>query len=149
MSRQLPENPSLEFLRKEAKEIRRTRQGKLADAQHDLANDYGFPTWAALKAHVVASALTPGEALTAAVRALDAERVRELLALHPELRAAIDDPLPGYGFGQQALFAAVQRSDRATIDVLLGAGADIRKRTGWWAGGFACWTTATLPWWSF
>jgi ankyrin repeat protein len=30
----------------------------------------------------------------------------------------------------------VQRSDRETIDVLLGAGADIRKRTDWWAGGF-------------
>ncbi len=39
-------------------------------------------------------------------------------------------------FGQQALFAAVQRSDRATIDVLLSAGANIRKRTEWWAGGF-------------
>ncbi len=30
----------------------------------------------------------------------------------------------------------MQRSDRATIDVLLQAGADIRKRTDWWAGGF-------------
>jgi ankyrin repeat protein len=44
--------------------------------------------------------------------------------------------LPDYGFGQQALFAAVQRSDRATIEVLLAAGADIRRRTEWWAGGF-------------
>ena len=44
--------------------------------------------------------------------------------------------MPSYGFGQQALFAAVQRNDRATIDVLLRAGADIRKRTEWWAGGF-------------
>jgi ankyrin repeat protein len=30
----------------------------------------------------------------------------------------------------------VQRSDRATIDVLLDAGANIHKRTEWWAGGF-------------
>jgi hypothetical protein len=30
----------------------------------------------------------------------------------------------------------VQRSDRATIDVLLNAGANIQKRTEWWAGGF-------------
>ena len=30
----------------------------------------------------------------------------------------------------------MQRSDRATIDVLLQAGADIQKRTEWWAGGF-------------
>ena len=62
--------------------------------------------------------------------------VRELLERYPELRATIDDPLPNYGFGAQALFAAVQRSDRATIDLLLGAGANIRKRTEWWAGGF-------------
>jgi len=66
----------------------------------------------------------------------DARRVRELLESYPELRARIDDPLPSYGFGQHALFAAVQRNDRATIDVLLQAGADIRKRTEWWAGGF-------------
>ncbi|MDE3181159.1 MAG: ankyrin repeat domain-containing protein, partial [Acidobacteriota bacterium] len=38
--------------------------------------------------------------------------------------------------GENALFAAVQRNDRATIDELLRAGADIRKRTEWWAGGF-------------
>ena len=55
---------------------------------------------------------------------------------HPELRAKINEPLPNYGFGQHALFAAVQRSDRATIDVLLDAGANIHKRTEWWAGGF-------------
>jgi len=30
----------------------------------------------------------------------------------------------------------VQRSDRATIDLLLAASANIRKRTEWWAGGF-------------
>jgi hypothetical protein len=29
----------------------------------------------------------------------------------------------------------VQRSDRKTIDVLLGAGADIKARSRWWAGG--------------
>ena len=37
---------------------------------------------------------------------------------------------------QCALFAAVQRSDRETIDVLLRAGANIRKRSDWWAGSF-------------
>jgi hypothetical protein len=30
------------------------RQGKLADAQHALANEYGFATWAKLKSHVEA-----------------------------------------------------------------------------------------------
>ena len=137
MSRQLPEKPNLVYLKKQAKELRRSmRQGKLADAQHALAQEYGFASWAKLKVHVEALGLSPAEALKAAVCDSDAERVRKVLTDHPELRERIDDPLPGYGFGQQALFAAVQRSDRATIDVLLSAGANIRKRTEWWAGGF-------------
>jgi len=137
MSRQLPEKPNLEHLKKQAKDLLRSMpQGKLADAQHTLANEYGFPTWAKLKSHVEALALTPAEALKVAVCASDAARVRELLARHPGLHATIDRPLPGDGFGTHALFAAVQRSDRATIDLLLDAGANINKRTEWWAGGF-------------
>ncbi|MGH9639344.1 MAG: ankyrin repeat domain-containing protein, partial [Bryobacteraceae bacterium] len=137
MTRELPQNPNLEYLKKQAKELLRTMaQGKLAEAQHRLANEYGFATWAKLKSHVEALGMSPAELLKAAVCDTDARRVRGVLERYPELRAKIDDPLPDYGFGQQALFAAVQRSDRATIDVLLGAGADIRKRTEWWAGGF-------------
>jgi Ankyrin repeat len=137
MSRTLPEKPNLEFLRKQAKELLRTTGlGKLADAQHALAKEYGFATWASLRSHVITAGLSPAEALKVAVCDSDAGRVRELLASYPELRTTIDDPLPNYGFGQHALFAAVQRSDRATIDVLLNAGASIRKRTEWWAGAF-------------
>ncbi|HEX4167807.1 MAG TPA: ankyrin repeat domain-containing protein, partial [Bryobacteraceae bacterium] len=137
MSRQLPEKPNLQYLKKQAKELLRSmRQGKLADAQNALANEYGFTTWANLKSHVQSFGLSPVEALKLAICDSDTVRVRELLREHPELQAAIDDSLPNYGFGRHALFAAVQRSDRATIDVLLRAGADIRKRTEWWAGGF-------------
>ena len=137
MSRELPAKPNLEYLRKQAKQLQRTMpQGKLSDAQHLLAREYGFSTWARLKSHVVTLGLPPAEALKVAVCDSDAQRVQELLESHPELRARIDEPLPDYGFGQHALFAAVQRSDRTSIDVLLRAGADIRKRTEWWAGGF-------------
>jgi ankyrin repeat protein len=137
MTRYLPEKPNLEFLKKQAKELLNSmQQGKLADAQHTLAKEYGFDTWAKLKAHVEAQSLTPADLLKAAVCDSDAERVRDVLKQHPELRVKIDEPLPNYGFGQHALFAAVQRADRATVDVLLQAGADIRKRTDWWAGGF-------------
>ena len=136
MSRDLPEKPNLEFLKKQAKELRSTLAVKLADAQHALANDYGFPTWANLKAHVQALGLSPTEALKVAVCDSDAVRVGKLIDQYPELRATIDDPLPDDGFGIHALFAAVQRGDRATIDVLLRAGANIQKRTEWWAGGF-------------
>ncbi|MDE3196158.1 MAG: ankyrin repeat domain-containing protein [Acidobacteriota bacterium] len=137
MSRQLPEKPNLEFLKKQAKEL---RQGgaypNLAEAQHALAREYGFPSWAELKVYVEARSMTPGQSLTAAIRAQDAVRVRQLLDRHPQLKAAIDAPLADYGFGIHALFAAVQRSDRATIEVLLNEGAAIDKRTEWWAGGF-------------
>ncbi len=137
MSRELPAKPSIEYLRKQAKQLQRTSsQGKLADAQHALAREYGFADWAKLKSHVVTLGLPLAEALTAAIRDQGAQRVRELLQSHPELRAKIDEPLSNYGFGQHALFAAVQRSDRATIDVLLEAGSNIQKRTEWWAGGF-------------
>ena len=137
MSRELSKTPNLEFLKKQAKALlRKMQQGKLADAQHTLANEYGFASWAKLKAHLEALSFSPVEALKAAVCDSDAARVGEVIQKHPELRARINDPLPDYGFGAQALFAAVQRSDRATIDVLLQAGADIRKRTDWWAGGF-------------
>src|SRR5215831_18208039 len=109
MSRQLPEKPSLEYLKKQAKELLRSlRQGKLADAQHALANEYGFATWAELKAHVEARTLTPAQALKAAVCDMDAARVRALLDRDTELRRRIDDPLPDYGFGEHAMFAAVQ-----------------------------------------
>jgi ankyrin repeat protein len=137
MSRELPAKPSLESLRKQAKQLHRTMpQGKLSDAQHLLALEYGFTSWARLKSHVITLGLSPAEALKVAVCDSDAQRVQQLLESHPELRATIDEPLPDYGFGQHALFAAVQRSDRRTIDVLLRAGADIRKRTEWWTGGF-------------
>jgi hypothetical protein len=87
-----------------------------------LAREYGFSTWARLKSHVVTLGLPPAEALKVAVCDSDAQRVYELLENHPSLRARIDEPLPDYGFGQHALFAAVQRSDRTSIDVLLRAG---------------------------
>src|SRR5271167_499420 len=109
MSRHLPEKPNLEYLKKQAKELLRTmRQGKLADAQHTLANEYGFATWAKLKSHVEALALSPAETLKAAVCDSDGARVREVLARYPELRGKVDEPLPGYGFGLNALYAAVQ-----------------------------------------
>jgi ankyrin repeat protein len=111
---------------------------KLADAQHVVARGYGFATWPKLKEHVesLARSLDPAQALSAAVCASDAARVARMLQSHPELRAAINQPMANYGdSGMQALLAAVQRTDRPTIEVLLQAGADINARSHWWAGG--------------
>jgi hypothetical protein len=137
MSRELPSKPNLEYLRKQAKSLQRSVPGrKLADAQQLVANDYGFASWAKLKSFVLQQQLSPAEALKLAVCDSNAQAVEDVLNRYAELRAIIDEPLPGYGFGQHALFAAVQRSDRAAIDILLRFGANITKRTEWWAGGF-------------
>ncbi|HEY6251949.1 MAG TPA: ankyrin repeat domain-containing protein [Candidatus Angelobacter sp.] len=158
MSRQLPAKPNLEHLKKQAKELlNHARQGKsdvverfrslnpaatpaslkLADAQHLIARDYGFATWAKLKAHVAAltRTLAPAEQLSAAVRASDARAVARVLESHPELKTHINEPMNDYGAGMQPLLAAVQRTDRKTVDVLLRAGADINRRSEWWSGG--------------
>jgi hypothetical protein len=100
MSRELPAKPSLEYLRKQAKQLQRTTsQGKLADAQYALAREYGFADWAKLKSYAITLGLPTAEALTAAIRDQGAQRVRELLESHPELRAKINEPLPNYGCG--------------------------------------------------
>lgn len=57
MYRPLPDRPSLEYLKKEAKDLLRSLQqqrldAKLADAQHALARQYGFASWPRLKKHV-------------------------------------------------------------------------------------------------
>jgi Ser/Thr protein kinase RdoA (MazF antagonist) len=53
----LPENPSLDHLREQAKDLHRTLRKTepattLASAQNALANQYGFPDWGTLKAEV-------------------------------------------------------------------------------------------------
>jgi Glyoxalase superfamily protein len=57
MSHQLPPQPNLEHLRKQAKDLAREAQRRhpaftLSDAQHELAKKYGFASWPKLKAHV-------------------------------------------------------------------------------------------------
>jgi ankyrin repeat protein len=78
----------------------------------------------------------PAEELSTAVRAADADAVRAVLERHPELKATLDEPMSGAAFDQPALLIAVSTQDRATIRVLLEAGANINARSKWWAGGF-------------
>ena len=142
MSQELPIKPNLEYLKNQAKQrLRQLKTSdprlKLADAQHLIARDYGFSNWSQLKQHVetLLSVLAPAEQLAIAVCASDATQTAKLLKSHPELGPQLNEPMIHYGVGMQALLAAVQRSDRKTIDVLLSAGADINARSRWWAGG--------------
>ena len=104
-ARDLPARASLEHLKHEAKALHRAiQQGsagavarlraalgeargpfKLTDAQRAIAREYGFPTWARLRAHVQASQGFD-EAVAAfldAVQENDAARAREVLDANP------------------------------------------------------------------
>lgn len=83
MPQALPANPDLDWLKKAAKkrlaELRvRAPEAKLHQAQFAIANDYGFTSWRALKAHLdETSGVTDGrERVFAAARAGDIEAVR-------------------------------------------------------------------------
>ena len=51
-SRSLPENPSAEHLRKQAKDLARGEAIQLAAAQRRLAREYGYRNWGELIRHV-------------------------------------------------------------------------------------------------
>ena len=83
----LPDAPSLAWLRKHAKrhlaELRRTNpDAQLSDAQFDLATQYGFSSWRALKAHI--DSLTVDGQLFEAARHGDANTLAALLDKNPD-----------------------------------------------------------------
>ena len=83
----LPDNPDLDWLRKQAKrrlaELREANaDAQLTDAQFELARQYGFSSWRALKAHV--DSLTVNGQLVDAARNGDVNVLSALLDQHPE-----------------------------------------------------------------
>jgi ankyrin repeat protein len=150
---ELPPRPSVEHLKKQAKDLLRAfRAGdadavrklrppgapsagpKLADARLAVARDYGFPSWPKLVAHVeaaVAGGPSPFERAKAAFHNQDADLLRQLLRLHPELKPLLNEPLLSFD-SPPVLHART----REMLDILLEAGADINARSRWWAGGF-------------
>src|SRR5690349_24863780 len=88
-SKSLPDRPSLESLRKQAKTLARDRSVSLRDAQLALAREYGFAGWQDLTAEV-SKRLGKGLewAVTQARRIIhdnDVERLKQLLAEYPAL----------------------------------------------------------------
>ena len=120
----LPDAANHEWLRKHAKrrlqELRKsTPSAKLADAQFDIAKQYGFSSWRALKAHL--DSLTIDGQLFDAARNGDAARLATLLDAHPDKLHVRGKP---YDF--TLLHAGA--SHLAVVELLLTRGADVNAR---------------------
>jgi ankyrin repeat protein len=125
-SASLPDNPSLEWLRKQAKtrlgELRQIRtDAKLAEAQFDLAKQYGFANWRALKAHI--DSLTLDGQIIDAARSGNLQQLTTLLDAHPD---KLHLKVPPYE--ASLLFPAAQSGSVDVVDLLLRRGLDVNYR---------------------
>lgn len=140
-TRRLPQHPSLEQLKKQARELlERFRAGDAAaiaevdrferktdgttfalhDAQRVLARVYGFQSWTKLKAFV--DGVTVAR-LAVAVNAGDLAQVRRMLAARPELIGMDISESDEH----RVLHYAVMRRDVPMVRFLMQSGADARK----------------------
>ena len=122
----LPDKPSLEWLRKQAKtrlaELRRANAGaKLTEAQFEIARQYGFASWRALKSHLDSLSIE-GQIIETA-RKGDAGALRTLLDEHPD---KLHLNVPPYE--ASLLFPAVQSGSIEAVDLLLARGLDVNYR---------------------
>ena len=137
MPRELPDNPSLEHLKKQAKDLLHAGGAtKLAEAQRLVAGEYGFASWAKLKSHVESFTADPRKAFAAAIFSHDVANVARVLDRFPDLKSRLDEPLADAAFGTLAIVEAAEHRDRETVALLVRSGADIDAVNDWWAGGF-------------
>lgn len=127
--KRLPEHPSAEHLRKQAKRLAKEQSLKLAEAQRRLAADYGRRNWADLMRAVrtAGAAVTSGpqRPLSKAAARGDLEAVRRLLAEGEPatgLKAETESPLWQACNGDEP---AERRL--AVAQLLLDAGAEVRQ----------------------
>jgi ankyrin repeat protein len=141
----LPARPSLEWLKKTAKDKLKALRAQnasavLAEAQLALARDYGFDSWRKLKRHVeqqertaAAAEASPAPTLTRdqivhgflkLVGTGQIDEVRRILAAAPQMVNAVG-PHPFWGGRPQPLHVAIETKRRDMVDLLLEAGADV------------------------
>jgi hypothetical protein len=122
----LPQRPSLEHLRKQAKARKRDRGVPLHRAQHELSREYGFESWPRLVHHVEAGGL---QGMERALVLADAAALGALLRDDP---AAATAPIAGL----PPLLVLLRRSTasgaavRECARLLLDAGLPVDTR-GW------------------
>jgi len=125
-SSSLPDAPDLEWLRKRAKRalsaLRKTNpDAKLADAQFELAKQYGFSSWRALKEQV--DGLSVEGKLFHAAKKGDARELAELLDANPGKLEARNKP-----YEHTLLHVAAFAGRLENVDLLLRRGLDVNAR---------------------
>jgi ankyrin repeat protein len=120
----LPDSPNVDWLRKQAKrqlrELQKTNSAaRLADAQFDLARQYGFASWRALKAHI--DSLTIEGQLFDSARIGDADTLAALLDKYPDKLRARSKP-----YEWTLLHTAARHP--AAVELLLKRGLDVNTR---------------------
>lgn len=127
----LPERPSLEYLKKLAKDrLQKLRKAdphaKLTSAQLAIARDYGFSSWRALKTKIEERETNNVPHFFEACEKGEIETLRRLLAQEPSLVRA-EKPDAEYR-GWTALHAAAQHGQPEAVRLLLRHGADPNAR---------------------
>jgi len=127
---ELPQRPSLEYLRKQAKMRKRERAIGLSRAQHEIAREYGFDSWPKLVHHVQAGSLEGIE--RALVLADSAGLARLLRADATAVTAAVDGLAPLLVLLRRSIGSPAEV--RACATLLLDAGAGPDSHTIEWGG---------------
>ncbi|WP_299624396.1 glyoxalase superfamily protein [Pelagibius sp.] len=126
MTKALPPRPDLGWLKKTAKQHlaqlrRRESSARLHQAQRDIAKEYGFKSWRALKAHVDGLSLD-GQIIVSTIEG-NASELARLLAAHPAKIA-----IAGHAWRRPLLHLAAERGHLACVDLLLRLGCDVNRR---------------------
>src|SRR6266576_2866490 len=163
MPKSLPSRPSLEQLKKQAKDLLKSHAAgndeslarirenhprfsnasqselqnakfTLSDAQLVIAREYGFASWAKLKEHIRSVLLDTTDPLELLKLAFK-ENDSELVRKLLERFPEIRARInePVAAFDSPAI---THVRSREMLDVLLDVGADINAKSRWWAGGF-------------
>jgi hypothetical protein len=126
MAKSLPKQPNLDWLKKSAKErlaILRSHEpaARLHEAQHAIAQEYGFKSWRALKGEV--EKLSVDGRIVAAVQAGKTRELAELLDAHPRKLGVTGGP-----WKAPLLHLAAEHGHLDCVKLLLQRGSDVRKR---------------------